>query len=137
MNITHKLTAATAVLALVGSGVAAAADAPIVSAQKTSSSRYSPVLIPGTGIKKGERLPKGAKVVYRDITIAPRQEVTITLRAPDGKRVRAIAERDTRNVGFAVATKHSPYGRKHVKMRVFASPNMSGEVTERMYALTR
>ncbi len=137
MTITNKLTAATAVIALAGSGVAAAADAPIVSAQKTSSSRYSPVVIPGTGIKKGERLPKGAKIVYRDITIAPRQEVTITLRAPDGKRVRALAERNTRNVGFGVTHKRSPYGRKHVTLRVFADPDMSGEVIERIYALTR
>jgi len=137
MTITRKLTAVTALLALAGSGVAAAADAPIVSAQKTSASHYAPVLIPGTGIKKGERLPEGAKVVYRDITMTAKQEVTITLRAPDGTRIRALAERHDRHVGFSVTNAHSPYGRKHATLRVWAERDMPDEVTERIYALVR
>jgi len=137
MTITRKLTAVTALLALAGSGVAAAADAPIVSAQKTSASHYAPVLIPGTGIKKGERLPGGAKIVYRDITVKPGQEVTITLRAPDGTRVRALAERNDRHVGFSVVAPKHPYGHKHITMRVSAEQDMPGEVTERIYALVR
>ncbi len=137
MTITRKLTAATAVFAIAATGVAAAADAPTVSSQKTSASRYAPVLIPGTGIKKGEALPKGAKVVYRDVKITAGQEVTITLRAPEGKRVKALAERDTRHVGFGVLGRSPYYGRKSITVKVFAERDMPREVTERVYALAR
>lgn len=138
MSIARKITAATAIAALTGSGLAAAhVEAPIVSDQKTSASRYAPVLIPGTGIKKGERLPRGAKIVYRDIRILPQQEVTITLRAPSGKTMRALAERNERHVGFQVTNRHSYVGRKHITLRVVAERDMPGEMTERIYALVR
>jgi hypothetical protein len=57
MTLTRKLAAATSVVLLAASGVAAAADAPIVSAQHTSTATKAPLTIPGTGIQKGERLP--------------------------------------------------------------------------------
>ena len=137
MTITRKIAAVTAIAALAGSGLAAAHGTPVVSDQKTSASRYAPVLIPGTGIKKGERLPQGAKIVYRDITIVAGQEKTFALRAPQGKTMRALAERNDRHVGFQVNNRRSYVGRKHISLTVFGERDMPGEQAERIYALVR
>lgn len=137
MTITQKITAATAILALAGSGVAAAADAPIVSAQKTSTSRFAPVVIPGTGIKKGERLPTGARIIYRDVTLEGKQKAVMTLRAPAGKRMDALAFKEPLTVQFAVIDKRSYVGRKQVRLRASAAPTNTGEVTTRVYGLVR
>lgn len=136
MMVTRKLGLVTTILAVAGSGVAAAADAPVVSPQKTSASRHSPVLIPGTGIKKGEVLPKGAKLIYRDVTVGPKQKVTFSLLAPQGKTIRALAERDMESgVGFTVLNK-DVYGHRHVDIRMYAH-KLTHDVTQRMYALVR
>lgn len=137
MSITRKLTAATAVLALASTGVATAADAPIVSDQMTSASHYAPVLIPGTGIKKGARLPSGARIIYRDVTLEGKQTVNVTLRAPAGKRMRALAFREPAKVGFSTTGKGSYYGRKEARLRAFVAPHVTGEATTRFYALVR
>ena len=137
MTITRKIAAVTAVAVLAATGLATAADVPVVSPQKTSASRYAPVVIPGTGIKKGERLPRGAKIVYRDITILPGQEKTFVLRAPQGKTMRALAERNHRHVGFRVNNRHSYVGRKHISLTVWGERDMPGEQHERVYALVR
>jgi hypothetical protein len=138
MTITRKLTAATAVLALAGSSVAAAADAPIVGAQKTSSAKTAPTTIPGTGVKKGERLPRGARLVYRDVTLEGKQSVKrLVLRAPSGKTIRGLAVRDGDEVGFAVTDKGSYVGRRQVAVRAFVNPRAAGEQTGRIYGLVR
>jgi len=137
MSITRKLTAATAVLAFAATGVATAADAPIVTDQKTSASRFAPVLIPGTGIKKGERLPTGARIVYRDVTLEGKQTVNVTLRAPAGKRMRALAFKDPIQIVFSTTRKGSYSGRKQVTLRTRVAPTVTGEVSARVYALVR
>ncbi len=137
MSITRKLTAATAVLAFAATGVASAADAPIVTDQMTSASRYAPVLIPGTGIKKGERLPAGARIIYRDVTLEGKQTVNVTMRAPAGKRMRALAFKEPIQIGFSTTGKGSYYGRKQVKLRTYVAPKATGEVSARVYALVR
>ena len=91
MTIARKLAAATTVALLAASGVAAAADAPVVSIQHTSKATTAPVTIPGTGIHKGDRLPSGARLVYREVTIEGDQTTTFNLRAPHGKRLRGLA----------------------------------------------
>jgi hypothetical protein len=136
MTITRKLAAATSVALLAASGVAAAADAPVVSAQHTSPARTAPVTIPGTGIQKGERLPSGARLIYRDVTLEGKQTVTFTLKAPSGKRLRGLVPK-TGDVGFAVVDKGSYVGRTKVKVRSFANPKAAGEVTGRIYGLVR
>ena len=104
MTITRKLTAATATALLAVSGVAAAADAPVVGSQKTSTARTAPATIPGTGIQKGERLPNGARIVYRDVTIEGSQIARFTIKAPAGKRLRGLAPREGSDVGFVVTS---------------------------------
>jgi hypothetical protein len=136
MTITRKLAAATSVALLAASGVAAAADAPVVSAQHTSPSRTAPVTIPGTGIQKGERLPSGARLIYRTVTLEGKQKVTFALKAPAGKRLRGLVPGSS-DVGFAVVGQGSYVGHTTVKVRAFGNPHAAGEVTGRIYGLVR
>ena len=136
MTISSKLAAATSVALLASSGVAAAAAAPVVSAQHTSPARTAPVTIPGTGIQKGERLPSGARLIYRNVTLEGKQTVTFTLKAPAGKRLRGLVP-GSGDVGFAVVGKSSYVGHTTVKVRSFANPHAAGEVTGRIYGLVR
>jgi hypothetical protein len=138
MTIPRKIAAATAVLALAGSGVAAAADAPIVGAQKTSPAKTAPLTIPGTGVKQGERLPRGARLVYRDVTLEGKQTAPrVVLRAPAGKTIRGLAVREGDQVGFAVTDKGSYVDRRQVATRAFVNPRADGEQTGRIYGLVR
>jgi hypothetical protein len=137
MTIIRKITAATALVALAGSGVAAAADAPIVSRQHTSTARTAPTTIPGTGIQKGEKLPSGARLVYRTVTLEGRQTAKLTLRAPAGKRIRALVPQEGSDVGFVVTTKGSYVGRTAVTLRAYKNPKAGGEVSGRIYGLAR
>jgi hypothetical protein len=136
MTITSKLATATTVALLAASGVAAAADAPIVGAQHTSSATTAPLTIPGTGVKKGSKLPRGERLIYRDVTLEGSQKTTFTLRAPNGKRLRGLVPSNGA-VGFVVADKGSYVGHTKVKLRSFADPNANGEVSGRIYGLVR
>jgi hypothetical protein len=136
MTITRKLAAATSTALLVTAGVAAAAGAPIVSAQHTSTATKAPITIPGTGIQKGERLPSGARLIYRDVTLEGKQKVTFTLKAPAGKRLRGLVPGSS-DVGFVVVGKGSYAGHTTVKVRSFGNPRTAGEVTGRIYGLVR
>jgi hypothetical protein len=137
MTTTRKLTAATAALALAGAGVAAAGDAPGVGAPHSSTAKTAPVSIPGTGIKKGDRLPKGARIVFRDVTLQGKQTAKLTLRAPAGKTIRALAPKEGIDIGFVVTTKGNYAGRKSVALRAYKNPKAGGEVTGRIYGLAR
>lgn len=138
MTITRKITVATAAIALAGAGVAAAADAPIVGAQKTSPAKIAPTTIPGTGVKKGERLPSGARLVYRDVTLEGKQTASrVVLRAPSGKTIRGLAVRDGDQVGFAVTDRGNYVGRRQVATRAYVNPRAAGEQTGRIYGLVR
>jgi hypothetical protein len=135
MTVTRKISTAATVALLAGAGTAAAADAPVVSSQKTLSAKTAPVTIPGTGIKRGQRLPHGARVVYRDVTLEGGQKVRLSLRAPAGKAIRGLAPAG--RVGFAVLDKGDYAGRKRVSVRAYKDPNVAGEVTGRIYGLAR
>ena len=136
MTITSKLAAATTVALLAASGVAAAADAPVVSPQKTSGATTAPLAIPGTGVKQGAKLSGGARIVYRDVTLAGKQTITLTIKAPAGKRIRGLVPQ-AGDVGFAVTDQGNYAGRTKVTVRAFANPKAGGEVTGRIYGLVR
>ena len=123
MTITRKL--ATTVALLAASGVAAATDAPIVSIQHTSKATKAPVTIPGTGIQKGERLPKGARLVYLKVTLEGDQTAKFNLRAPHGKRLRGLATR-SEDVGFAGVDRADYANRSKVTVRAFADARADG-----------
>ena len=136
MTIARKFATATTVALLAASGIAAAADAPVVGDQQTSRATHAPVTIAGTGVKKGDRLPDGARLVYRDVTLEGDQKVTFNIGGPNGKTVRGIAPK-TRDVGFRVLTRGDYAGRTKVKVQAFLKPNADGEQTSRIYGLVR
>ncbi len=137
MTIHRRIATATAVAALAATGVAAAADAPVVGDQGTLGNTRAPVTFPGTGIQKGERLPSGARIVFRDVTVEGEQQANLRLRAPKGKTLRALAVREGEDLGVVVAQDHRYVGRRAVQLRAFAAPHAEGEVASRVYALTR
>ena len=132
----HRILSIAAVSALAATGVAAAADAPVVSEQ-ASLYGTAPVTIAGTGVHKGDWMGSKAHLVDRDVTLAGRQRVTITLRAPAGRRVRGLALDEGSTVGFTALDRHYG-GRRRVRVRVYAA-NARGnaEVTGRVYAYVR
>ena len=136
MTITRKLTAATAAALLTASGVAAAADAPVVSIQHTSPAKTAPVTIPGTGVHKGDRLPAGARLVYRNVALEGEQTATFNIKAPSGKRLRGLVPKNDQ-LGFEVVSRPDYGGRTKVQIRAFASPQADGRVEGRIYGLVR
>jgi hypothetical protein len=133
---TTKLLLATATAALAVGGVATAASAPTITAQHTLSVRTAPVTIPGTGVHKGDRLSRGARIVYRDVTLSGSQQPRTTLTAPRGKTLRGLAPRESDEVGFAVVDKGSYVGHRRVRVRAYLDPR-ADEGTGRIYALVR
>jgi hypothetical protein len=123
--------------ALATAGVATAAETAKVSSQHTAKSRFAPLTIPGTGVKKGERLPGATRIVFRTVTLEHGQSATLTLRAPKGKTLRGLAQREGGKVGFVVLDKGSYVGRKQVKVRAYVAKDAQGEQTGRIYALVR
>lgn len=134
MTITRKLSTATAVALLTAAGVAAGA-APVVGSQKTLNATTAPLTIAGTGIKKGQRLPTGARIIYRDVTLGGTQTVRLTLRAPAGKTIRGLAPAG--HVGFSVVDKGNYAGRKKVTVRAYNDQNLAADVSGQIYGLAR
>jgi hypothetical protein len=137
MTTPRKITAAAITALLAGAGVATAADAPIVSKQHTSTAKRAPMTIPGSGLQRGDRLPSGARLVYRDVTLEDGQTARFNIKAPDGKRLRALATKEGQDVGFMVVDRGSYAGRTKVQVRAYANPNADGEVEGRIYGLAR
>ena len=135
MNAITKLTTAAVAVSLAAAGVAVAADAPVVSKQDTIKGT-APLTIPGTGVKKGDKLPAGARIVHRDVTLEGRQTVRITLTAPKGDTIRGVGIPEGSDVGGVALTKDY-VGRRRVVIRAFLSPHADGEATGGIYALTR
>lgn len=136
MTITRTFTAATAAALLAATGVAAAAEAPVVSIQHTSPARTAPVTIPGTGVHKGDRLPSGARLVYRNVALEGEQTVTFNIKAPSGKRLRGLVPKNDQ-LGFEVVSRPDYGGRTKVQIRAFADPHADGRVEGRIYGLVR
>ncbi len=132
------ITATTAAVALTAGGVATAADAPVVSAQKTLETRTAPVTIPGTGVKKGEKLPSGARIIYRDVTLEGDQRTTARLLAPKGSTLRGLAHREgSQQVGFRVIRPTNYGGKRRVFVRAHRLGKAATEGTGRIFALIR
>jgi len=132
-----RTIATAAIAALATAGVATAAETAQISSQHTAKSRFAALTIPGTGVKKGARLPSGARIVYRDVTLEKGQEPKLSIRAPKGKTVRGLAQAEGKKVGFVVLTKGSYAGHKQVQVRAYVDGKAAGEQTGRIYALVR
>jgi hypothetical protein len=128
-----RILLATAVAALVGGvGIADAADTPVISAQH-SVTGTSPVSIPGTGVKRGAKLPAGSRVIYRSVRLAKGQEPHVTLTAPSGKALRGLA--DSGKVGFVLVGPKDYPGKAKVVVKAFSAPKVTGDATGKIYAL--
>jgi hypothetical protein len=135
MNAIRTISVAAATAALAATGVAGAAEAPVVSKQQFIAGT-APLTIPGTGIHKGEWMGSRARLLYRDVTLEGKQRATVTLRAPKGLKVRGLALQEGANVGFVALTRHYA-GKQQVQVRTFVRRGVSGEVTGRIYALAK
>ena len=132
----NRILSVAAVSALAATGVASAADAPVVSGQHALYGT-APVTIAGTGVHKGDWMGSKAHLVYRDVTLAGKQTVVTTLRAPKGKRVGGLALDSPSTVGFTALDRHYG-GKRRVRARVYAANSRGkAEVTGRVYAFVR
>jgi hypothetical protein len=135
MTAIRTISAAAVTAALAATGVAGAAEAPVVSQQHFIAGA-APLTIPGTGIQKGEWMGSRARLLYRDVTVEGSQRAVVTLRAPKGLKVRALAIQNglKSQLGFVAVTKNYP-GKQQVTVRAWAREN--GEATGRIYALAK
>jgi hypothetical protein len=135
MSNRSLLVATTSAALLASGGAAAAADAPIVSPQRTHIGK-SPLTVPGTGVKAGAVLPKGARLISRDVTLEAKQTARVVLRAPAGKTLRGVGMPEGQKVGFQLVGRSSYVGRREVTLRPTVV-RQAAEVTARVYALAR
>ncbi|HEY5196817.1 MAG TPA: hypothetical protein VIJ51_07305 [Solirubrobacteraceae bacterium] len=147
MTIATKLGAAGAAIAIATAGVAAATPAPIVGAQRTWTGATAPLTIAGTGLHKGDRIPRRDRIVYRDVTLGGRRVVNFTIKAPAGKTIRGVmpAELAARPLVDFLVTNVKPRGRPasaryypggtRVTLRAREYPAGGAEITGRIYAL--
>jgi hypothetical protein len=122
-----SITAAVAVLAT--SGVAAAASAPVVSKEKTVTGTKTPVAI--GGLKKGARLPSKDKIVFRTVSLTKGEKASVTMTAPKGKTLRALAK--SGKITFTVVSPKKFSGKRSVKLSVTSKTKAKGTI----YALVR
>ena len=111
----HKfrvITITAAVAALATAGVATAASKPIV-------------------FKKGAALPKGDKIVDRKVTLSKGQKVSVTMTAPKGMTLQALAHSGKITWKAPKALK----GKKSVKLSVTTAKGASGTIKGTIYAL--
>jgi hypothetical protein len=125
------ITITAAVVALATAGVATAASKPVVSKQRTLTVKTAPVAI--GGLKKGAALPKGDKVVDRSVTLSKGQKVSVTMTAPKGMTLQALAHSGKITWKAPKALK----GKKSVKLSVTTAKGASGTVKGTVYALVR
>lgn len=137
MFVSRLIPTTAVVTALAAAGVAGAADAPVVSQQR-SVTGAALVTVPGTGIRKGEWMGSKAVLVLRRITLEGDQRVRVTLRAPQGKRIRGLATAEGERIAFRALDRHYA-GRRHATVQALLPGRHrdDGEVTGTIYALAR
>lgn len=136
---TQILTVTAVAGALAATGIASAAEAPVVSKQ-TWTAGYALADFPGTGYEQGEWLGSKAKMVSRKVTLEGGQKVRLTLRAEKGQRIRGLGVTEDQKLDV-VAVDEDYAGKRSVTVRVRiargARSARSGEVTERVMALSK
>ena len=137
MSASRIITTTAAVFALAATGVASAADAPVVSDQEFIAGQ-APLTIPGTGVKQGEWMGAKARLLFRDVTLEGKQQVRLTLRAPKGRTIRGLAIQEGSHVAFTAADV-TYRGKRSVTVsaRIAGRFVDDGETTARVYALAR
>jgi hypothetical protein len=131
MKAFRVITITAAAGALATAGVASAATKPIVSKEQTATVTKAPVAI-GT-LKKGAKLPSRDKLVFRTVTLSKGQKATVTMTAPKGKTLSAVAH--TGKITDKVVSPKKFAGKRSVKLTVTTTSKR--RVTGRIYALAR
>jgi uncharacterized protein (AIM24 family) len=134
MSVIRKTTATALVAAAALSGVATAAEAPVVSPQHWIAGS-APVTIPGTGVQKGEWMGSKSVAVFRTVTLEGRQTVKLTLKAPKGKKIRGLGLAEGSKIG--VKANGAYVGRSSVSVTAYLAPSADGEQSARVFALAR
>jgi hypothetical protein len=135
MSKTGLAVVAVTATSLVGAGAASAATNPVVSKEMTSSLTRAPLTIPGTGVKKGARLPRGDRLVSRTVRLEKGHRVRFVMRAPKGKTLRGLAPSGTA-IDFNVVRPLHYVGHRAVTVRASVAPAAkAGRHTGRMWAL--
>ncbi|WP_026909524.1 hypothetical protein [Patulibacter minatonensis] len=121
----------TGTIALAGlAGPAVAADAPVVGAQQTWTGAKAPVSVPGNHLHKGDTIPKGAVLIYRQVTVegaTAKRRLTLTL--PRGKGLTGIAVSEGGAVSVQIAKGHEQYeGKRRAVLTVQGRTGHSGSV---------
>lgn len=135
MNLHRTIATTAAALTLASTGLATAADAPVVTKQQ-SLAGAAPFTIPGTGVHQGDYMGAKGVLVFKDVTLAGKQEVRLTLRAPKGKTIRGLGTPQGSGVGFA-ALDRDYVGKRHVTVRAYRATTSAKEVTGRIGAFTK
>ena len=130
------LLTTTAITVLASAGIAGAADAPVVSEQQFIAGK-APVTVPGTGVQKGEWLGKRSVLVYRTVTLEGDQRTKLTLSARKGQKIRGLATAQGTQISFQPVDRDYAGDRKVVVRAAVAPTAEDGEVTARIYALSR
>lgn len=132
-------TVAIAAAALPGAAAAAqagAAQAPDIGAQKTlTAGAVSPVTVPGTGLKKGQKLRKGQKLVSRTVELNDAKTARFTLSCGTaGSRLRGLGYAEGGKARFNLDGPSNYVGKRSVKLRA-DSPKDISDARGTMYAL--
>jgi hypothetical protein len=137
MTAIRTISIAAVTAALAATGVAGAAEAPVVSDQQFIAGA-APLTIPGTGIQQGEWMGSRARLLYRDVTLEGDQQVRLTLRAPKGRKIRGLAVGEGTKVSFTAVTRRYA-GKRSVVVRAQLAGRHAddGEITGRVYALAK
>ena len=92
--------------------------------------------MPGTGVHAGDKLPAGARLIYREVELSKGQTPKLTLTAPAGKTLAGLADA-SKTVGVTLVTPKDYPGKRSVTVRAWAAPKASGRVHGRIYALVK
>ena len=82
----------------------------------------SPVTIPGSGVKRGDRLARGQVLVRRLTSAIGGRRRVITLRCPSGTTHAGLGTFEGGRIAFGVVDRGSYIGRRTVRVRVIAPP---------------
>ncbi|MDO9406999.1 hypothetical protein [Patulibacter sp.] len=131
-----RTTVTAAVTMAVLAGTAGAAGGPVAGPQRTFTGTRAPVSVPGNHLHKGDRIPKGAVLISREVTSSggsTRLRVVLTL--PKGKRFTGLAQNEGAELSIQLPEGEPSYvGRRRTTVLVVPRKGHAGSVTVYGYA---
>ena len=138
MRITRKFTAATAVLAIAGSGTAIAAQAPTLGPLTViKAGQKSPIDVAGNDLPRGATIRKGTELRRWTVTMHGPSNASVTLKCGSGARHVGLGLQEGAKVVFVVV-KGSEYRRQTIKVRFYAATRADADgARASVYALCK